>query len=58
MGRKFIDQQVLLEKLWAILKDESNKDMQAGIMQAILVATLIDTAETVERGDVPYGEDL
>lgn len=58
MGRKLIDQEELIGKLWRLIKDDDNKDMQAGILQAILVATLMDTAETVERGDVPYGEDL
>ena len=52
MGKKYIDQEVFINKLWQLIKDENNKDMQGGLLQAVLVAQLMDTAETVERGDV------
>ena len=54
--KEWIDRDKLVQRLCGIMGEDKNKDMQAGIMQAILVATLMDTAETVERGDVPYDE--
>lgn len=55
-GTKWIDRDKLVQRLWGIIGEDKNKDTQAGVMQAILVATLMDTAETVERGDVEYDE--
>ena len=56
MGRKLIDQEQLTDKLWRLMEEDTDKGMQCGLLQAILVATLMDTAETVERGDIPYDE--
>lgn len=58
MGKKYIDQEALVNKLWKVMEDDNNKDMQCGLLQAILVAKLMDTAETVERGDVEYDENF
>ena len=45
MGRKLIDQEELIEKLWRLIKDDDNKDMQGGLLQAVLVAQLMDTED-------------
>lgn len=55
-GKEWIDRNKLVTRLWDIMKEDSNKDMQAGLLQAILTATLMEAAETVERGDVEYDE--
>ena len=49
MEIKLIDQEELINKLWRLIKDENNKDMQGGLLQAVLVAQLMDT---VERDDI------
>ena len=61
MAKKYIDQEETLNKLKSLFDDaeENNKESRAiqnGIMQAMLVVILMDTAEAVERGNVPNDE--
>lgn len=61
MAKKYIDQEETLNKLKFLFDDAegTNKEslaIQNGIMQAMLVVILMDTAEAVERGNVPNDE--
>lgn len=58
MGTKYIKQEELTNKLWKLIADTESREQQAGLLQAVLVATLMDTAETVERGDVEHDETI
>ena len=61
MAKKYIDQEETLNKLKFLFDDAegNNKEslaIQNGIMQAMLVVILMDTAEAVEKGNVPNDE--
>lgn len=63
MGRKLIDQKELLKKLLFVYKEEHNETdtlkreyTQCGLIEAMLVVVGMDTAETVERGDLTNDE--